>query len=480
MIVAQRVSDAARKIWIGAPGRRAAWIWVISASAVLVLIPFFFKLDGRAHADWMQFLGRFHPVLLHLPIGLIVLVPVFEAMGRRRPALQEAAGVTLQFAVAMGLLTLVLGYLLAYGSGDTGSTVTRHMWGAIALCVELMLCVMLRAEFVMRGVRLYPGMLCIALLTLLWTAHQGGSLTHGGDYLTRYMPAGLKRLTESGNTSVSANSFYALHIHPVLDAKCVVCHGRSKEQGGLRVDSYSSLMKGGKDGAVIAAGHPENSLLLGRVTLPPNDKHFMPAEGRTPLTPEEVSMMRAWILAGASADVTSVAGYAAAERPKDPPLKPVGDYGALMGEIRAMQQSQGAKLVPVSSNPADGLVLQTADVSSRFDDGMLAGFEKFTPYVVEAELARTAITDAGCDVLTKFSHLRALHLEGTGITGNCVSKLSSLSDLTYLNLSQTRVTAEAIKPLAKLSNLRHIYLFDTPAQPATPTDDEASDRSKPE
>ena len=45
---------------------------------------------------------------------------------------------------------------------------------------------------------------------------------------------------------------------------------RIKEQGGLRLDSYESLMAGGKDGIVIAPRNPDGSLLLKKVTLPPD------------------------------------------------------------------------------------------------------------------------------------------------------------------------------------------------------------------
>ena len=44
------------------------------------------------------FFGRFHPMAIHLPIGLLVLVPVLEIAGKRRPALREAAGFVLAIA----------------------------------------------------------------------------------------------------------------------------------------------------------------------------------------------------------------------------------------------------------------------------------------------------------------------------------------------------------------------------------------------
>ncbi len=138
-----------------------------------------------------------------------------------------------------------------------------------------------------------------------------------------------------------------------------------------------------------------------------------------------------------------------------------------MNEIRQMQSSESAKLVAVSAMPSDGLILRTNDVSSKFDDAQLARFQRFAPFIVEAELGRTAVTDACFDTLSKFSNLRALHLEGTGVTGQALAKLSPLSQLTYLNLSGTKVTSDALAPLKGMPNLRHIYLFDTPAEPAS-------------
>ncbi len=96
----------------------------------------------------------------------------------------------------------------------------------------------------------------------------------------------------------NADSFYAKHIHPILDANCVGMPWRQQDQGGLRLDTYETLMKGGKDGPVILPRHADNSLLIQRVTLPANNQHFMPAEGRPPLKPDQIIWIRAWIRAG--------------------------------------------------------------------------------------------------------------------------------------------------------------------------------------
>ncbi len=447
------------------------WLFTLGVSVLLVLLPFAIPLDGRPHADGLQFLGRFHPLLVHLPIGMLVLLPLLELAGTTRLALREAAGFVLLLTLATGAVTFAFGISLAYGSGVMGATVTRHMWGGIALLVELMLCIALRPAWVSGQVhRIYPSLLALTLLTLIWTAHQGGSLTYGSGYLTRYMPGPLKEFFPSASAASDAayvGSVYARHIHPILDAKCVSCHGASKEQAGLRLDFYDLLMKGGRDGAVVAPRNPDRSLLLQRVTLSPSDRHFMPAEGRTPLTTDEIAALRAWILAGASPTAASIPGISTAQENPDLPLQPVGDYSFLMNEIRQMQGSESAKLDAVSAMPSDGLILRTSDVASKFDDAQLARFQRFAPFIVEAELGRTAVTDACFDTLSKFSNLRALHLEGTAITGRALAKLSPLSQLTYLNLSGTKVTSDALSPLKGMPNLRHIYLFDTPAEPAS-------------
>ncbi len=444
------------------------WITATVVGIALAALPFMVRLDGRPHADWQQFFGRFHPAIVHLPIGLIVLVPLLELAGRFKPALREASSFVLTLAFISSLLSVALGFLLAYGSGATGVILTRHMWGGITLSVLLLFCAISRPAWISpKHSALYPCLLCCGLLALLWTAHHGGSITHGSDYLTRFMPPALAPWKHPATAS-AAGSFFEANIHPLLDRKCVSCHGESKSQGGLRLDSYEQLRRGGKDGAVVIPGNPGNSLLLQRVSLAPADPHFMPAEGRPPLQAGEVEAIRAWIQQGASPSLPAMNGAAASGPSGDPPPHPVGDYSALLPEISRMQQAQGAKLMPVSANPADGLVLLTIDSPAAFNDQQLAGLIPFAPYIVEADLARTSITDAAFAILSKFNQLRALHLEGTSITGANLALLKSLTQLTYLNLSETRVDTPALLPLKSMPNLRHVYVFATPADAHPP------------
>ncbi len=448
---------------------RTMWlVWIVSllTGFLLLSLPFIFRLDGKPHADWQQFLGRFHPLVVHMPIALIVLVPVFEIAGRFRPALQEAAVFVLSLSVLSCLAALSLGYLLAYGSGDAGAGVTHHMWGGIALTIAVLGCALVRTgPDPVRSV--YPWLLGGILLLLSWTAHQGGSLTHGGNYLTEYLPAPLKQLISGGKQQgprfTYPDSFYARHLYPVLDANCVACHGEQKVKGHLRLDSYDGLMRGGSDGAVVIPGHPERSTLYQRITLPVDDKKFMPSDGRPPLKPEEIAWIKAWIQQGASPEAKTLAGVTLPH--EDEPLPQVADYTAKMPEIAQAASAIGVTLVPVSRNLRDGLILNTVNAGLKFGDAQLAGLKAFAPYIVEAELGRTAVTDACLPTLATFTNLRAIHLEGTAVTGAGIGQLTQLKQLKYLNLSGSQVTAAAVAPLAH-TNL-NLYLYNTPAQPAS-------------
>ena len=42
---------------------KVVWAACFLVSLALLLLPFVFRLDGKAHADWQQFLGRFRPVV---------------------------------------------------------------------------------------------------------------------------------------------------------------------------------------------------------------------------------------------------------------------------------------------------------------------------------------------------------------------------------------------------------------------------------
>ena len=138
-----------------------------------------------------------------------------------------------------------------------------------------------------------------------------------------------------------------------------------------------------------------------------------------------------------------------------------------MPEIQQMQQTQGAKLMPVSEQTRGRI----DSFHRRRRPTALAmrnwrSFRNSPPISSRRNWGARRLPNASFDTLKQFTHLRALHLEETHITGDGLAKLASLSQLTYLNFSGTQVTEESVRTLSSMKNLRHIYLYNTPAQPA--------------
>jgi hypothetical protein len=85
---------------------------------------------------------------------------------------------------------------------------------------------------------------------------------------------------------------------PILEAKCVTCHGPEDQFNDLRLDSKTRILQGGKNGKVVIPGDPDKSSLFIRVALPPDDLDIMPAEG-DPLSAAQIDTLRRWIADGA-------------------------------------------------------------------------------------------------------------------------------------------------------------------------------------
>lgn len=100
---------------------------------------------------------------------------------------------------------------------------------------------------------------------------------------------------------LSASSGLALdfekEIRPLLQDRCVKCHGEKKNKADLRLDAKSHAFKGGESGAVIVAGDSAKSLLFARITSQDEDE-IMPPDGE-PLTPAQTALFKQWIDAGA-------------------------------------------------------------------------------------------------------------------------------------------------------------------------------------
>src|SRR5689334_14350145 len=102
----------------------------------------------------------------------------------------------------------------------------------------------------------------------------------------------LTRLIAHAQSATEKIEFFEARIRPVLANNCYACHTDNK-LGGLRVDSRVALLEGGKSGAAIVPGRPEESLLI-KAVRQIDPKLKMPMGGAK-LKDNEIADLRYWI-----------------------------------------------------------------------------------------------------------------------------------------------------------------------------------------
>jgi hypothetical protein len=94
---------------------------------------------------------------------------------------------------------------------------------------------------------------------------------------------------------------FSKDVHPVLKQHCAECHlgdGEGAKKSGFQVDSYDTIMKGTKFGAVVVPGDPASSSLY-RLVSGKVDASIQMPHGKDPLPDAAVEALAAWIKDGA-------------------------------------------------------------------------------------------------------------------------------------------------------------------------------------
>jgi uncharacterized membrane protein len=455
---------------------------ILLLSALLLLFP----PDGVEGAPWAQFIGRFHLLTVHFPIALILLVPVLEWAGKdpRFSHLRSSVDFLWPLAILCSLGAATLGWFLARSGGYSGRLITQHMWGGVSVAAACLVCWMLRGYF--RGPRLaYPLALVAAIGLVSWTGYRGGQLSQGENHLTEHMPVPMRKLI--GLSTVSAPLprsnpafFYGAHVEPIFITHCDSCHGPDKQKGRLRLDTYESLMRGGKHGLVIKAGNAKGSELLRRVSLPPSDDDAMPPQGKRPLAANEIKLLELWIAAGASstlpanaikdAPTNEVPVVAEVTFPEIDPAAVTQSRAPLAQAVGQLKERYPGVL-DYESRGSAYLALDASALGPRFGDDDLAALKPLSAQIVTADLSRTAITDRSAPLLAAMKHARVLRLTETRITDAGISSLSGLDQLESLDLYGTAVTPASLKVVESLPKLRHLYAGATKIPADTPVSD---------
>lgn len=148
--------------------------------------------------------------------------------------------------------------------------------------------------------------------------------------------------------------FFELKVRPVLAANCFACHTDSR-MGGLRLDSAEGVKQGGKSGAPIIPGKPDDSLLVQAIRQT-HPRLKMPPGGK--LKDEDIAAIVEWVKAGAVWPAGAVSQTKA----------PAPEY-VITPEQRAFWAFQKVRMPPIPS------VKDAARVANPIDNFVFAKLE---------------------------------------------------------------------------------------------------------
>jgi uncharacterized membrane protein len=111
-------------------------------------------------------------------------------------------------------------------------------------------------------------------------------------------------------------AFFKQKIQPILTNHCLECHStETRAAGGLRLDEGDAVLTGGRTGAAVVPGKPDDSLLIQRV-LATEVKKRMPKGEDDPLSAEDIANLKTWIQQGAYYPAGKLPAAASAAVPK--------------------------------------------------------------------------------------------------------------------------------------------------------------------
>src|SRR4051812_37238556 len=107
--------------------------------------------------------------------------------------------------------------------------------------------------------------------------------------------------TAPATFAASAPVDYSRDILPILSDNCYHCHGPDEKarKAKLRLDTKEGAFHVKDDVAVIAAGKPDQSELVKRITSKDPDERMPPPEGIRKLTPKQIETLKEWVAQGA-------------------------------------------------------------------------------------------------------------------------------------------------------------------------------------
>jgi hypothetical protein len=423
---------------------------VLGLSVFLVFCLFFESyIEVPPMVAWI---GRWHPVLLHFPIVLLLICILLGLTGRHIPVK------LLTLAVLASLITAISGFFLGKETEVKGDLLFWHQYlGAAVAVVSAFWYGIHQSSF---GKRFYSKGLQVILLGLILIAgHYGGMVTHGEDFLSLPIDKSLEKIPD--------NPFiYQDVVVRILDAKCVSCHNPNKRKGSLLMTSYQDLLKGGKSGHAIQPGNPEKSELMRRLMLAGDDEDHMPPEGKKPLTPAEIQILDRWITLGATdtlrlenlRELEPLAGLV--KKLMEPDRSEKWSKLPEIADSTLQHLSSDYLTITRIANNSKALSV-TAFMPPVYDANSLVDLKEIADNIVEFDLSGMPIGQKEMALVASCKNLEKLEIDRTPVGDADMMALQELSQLVSLKAYQTPIGDLSLPVFKNMKNLKHLYLWET-------------------
>ena len=412
----------------------------------------------------IESIGRFHLLLLHLPIGVFVLVFLLEIITKFRKDSSHKEAITAGLLIGMcsAILSCMTGLMLSNGGDYEGDLISSHKYYAIGLTALSVVLYILNIRNKKEGASSFYGATFLLLMILLGiTGHKGGAITHGEGFLTNSSSDQNEIIGDINEAVV-----YEEIIRPIIKTKCVSCHRSSKSKGELILTDSIGILKGGKNGPIIVHRSIGESVLTQRINLPLEEEEHMPPKGKKQLTVDEVSLLEWWIEEGASFDgkIKDLEKNEDLEKILNKYTKPKSTFDQLKIEpiseatVRSLTTAGISARIISDNSP---LVEVNLAHNKLLDKTMLKKLKKVGEQITSLDLSFTNVDDNMLTVIKDLPHLRNLQLQGTSITSESIKSLRGLNFLKTLNIYKTKVDDEVFDVVSELQSLQSIYLWQS-------------------
>lgn len=412
-----------------------------------------------------ELIGHLHPLLVHLPIGILSLAFLIELAGRKKAwsYLHQSLPFILGIALLSSIVSVGTGWLIPKEGMYNEDLLDLHFWFAVALTVSIAGLYYLNQTENKSYQKLYFPTFILSMTLLILTGHYGGSMTHGSDYLwsTTKKTTSIKKVEDVNTLAV-----YPDIILPIFQTKCYKCHNGEKQKGKLNMATIDDLKKGGEGGAIFVKGNIEESTLIFRAHLPIEDEEHMPPEGKPQLDRQEIRLIEWWIKEGA--DFESKVGALNKPEVIATILEKYKDDGSYYGDqiinpiasetLIKIKAKTNASIITNSSSP---LLSVSFARDTTLTVGKIKALKSIKDNINELDLSMTNTNDKILYQVKSLKNLQKLKLGKTQISSNGLKIIMDLPYLQILDIHNTAVDNSVSKYLSESTLLTEVYAWQT-------------------